>query len=361
MLYHLLYPLSEHYQVFNLFRYITFRAVYAALTAFLVCLVLGPYLIAYLRDRKVGDPGREYVPGAQAKKGKRPSMGGLLIIAALLFSSLLWMRWDTNATWLVLVTVLWFGALGLLDDYLKVVKGYQGGLPAAYKLSGQVFGTLLLLWGYFHFYSGDVSLALVTNVPIFKHPVNMGLFYMILVLLVILGSSNSVNLTDGMDGLAIGCVAFCTAAFGVLSYVVSHIEISAYLNIIHIPQSGELTVFCAALFGASLGFLWFNCYPAQMIMGDTGSLAIGACLGAVAFLIKQELMLLILGGVFVIISLSVIAQVVWFKLRRKRIFLMAPLHHHYTLKGLAEPKIIVRFWIVSLILTLMTLSLLKIR
>ncbi len=361
MLYHLLYPLAEQYQIFNLFRYITFRAVYAAITAFLICLLLGPRLIAYLRLRKLRDPGREYVPRDDAKKGQRPSLGGLLILAALVFSSLLWMRWDTHFTWLILFTALWFGGLGFLDDYLKVVKGYRHGLLAGYKLSGQLLGTLILFWGYVRFSGAEDIYILATNLPIMKDPQHMGVFYILLVILVILGSSNAVNLTDGMDGLAIGCVSFCAAACGVLSYVVSHMEISSYLNIIHIAQAGEMAVFCAALLGAALGFLWFNCYPAQIIMGDTGSLALGGCLGAVAFLIKQEAMLVVLGGVFVIVAASVIAQVVWFKLRRKRIFLMAPLHHHYTLKGLAEPKIIVRFWIVSFILMLLTLSLLKIR
>jgi len=271
------------------------------------------------------------------------------------------MRLDRHYTWLVLAALVWFGALGFLDDYLKVIKGYRHGLSAWYKLSGQTMGAFVLLWGYIHFYSDDLSVIMATNVPIIKDPFNMGLFYAFFVILVLLGSSNSVNLTDGMDGLAIGCVAVCGGAFGVLSYVVSHSEISDYLNIIHVPQAGELTVFCAALLGASLGFLWFNSYPAQMIMGDTGSLALGGCLGTVAFLIKQEALLMILGGVFVSEALSVIAQVGSYKLRRKRIFLMAPIHHHYTLKGLPEPKIIVRFWIVAFILTLMTLSMLKIR
>ncbi len=361
MLYHLLCPLSEHFQVFNLFRYITFRAVYAAITAFLVCLLLGPRLIAYLRRRKIRDLGREYVPRKREGKGDRPTMGGLLVLAALFFSSLLWMRWDSHFTWLVLFATLWFGALGFADDYLKVIKGYRGGLLAGYKLSGQLLGCLVLLWGYSRLVGASDPFILATNVPFVKFPVYMGIFYIFFVVLVIIGSSNAVNLTDGMDGLAIGCVSFCAAAFGVLSYVVSHVEISEYLNVIHVAPAGELSVFCAALVGAGLGFLWFNCYPAQVIMGDTGSLALGGCLGTVAFLIKQEAMLVILGGIFVVVAGSVIAQVVWFKLKRKRIFLMAPLHHHYTLKGLAEPKIIVRFWIVSLILTLLTLSLLKIR
>jgi len=361
MLYHLLFPLAEQFQVFNLFRYITFRAVYAAITALIICLVFGPKVIAYLRTKKARDPGREYVPRDKGKKGERPSMGGLLILAALLISTLLWMRWDTHFTWLILFTAIWFGGIGFLDDYLKVVKGYKHGLLASYKLSGQLMGTLILLWGYSHFAGATDEFILATNMPIVKDPQHFGVFYIFFVILVILGASNSVNLTDGMDGLAIGCVSFCAGAFGVLAYVVSHVEISSYLNIIHVPQAGEMAVFCAALLGASLGFLWFNCYPAQVIMGDTGSLALGGCLGAVAFLIKQEAMLVVLGGVFVVVAGSVIAQVLWYKLRRKRIFLMAPLHHHFTLKGLAEPKIIVRFWIVSFLLTLLTLSLLKIR
>jgi phospho-N-acetylmuramoyl-pentapeptide-transferase len=358
MLYHLLYPLHTGFSFLNVFRYITFRTVGATLTALLVSFILGPWLISKLGNLQIGQQVRDDGPQTHLKKQGTPTMGGSLIIFAIGISTLLWSDLMNRYVWFVLLVTIGFGVIGFIDDYLKVVKKNPEGLWPRYKMGGQLaVSAIVALFLYF-----QPSYNTILAFPFFKNLApDLGLFYIPLVIFIIVGSSNAVNLTDGLDGLAIGPVMTASATYLLFAYLTGNVKIANYLQILYIPGVGELSIFCGAMVGASLGFLWFNTYPAQVFMGDVGSLALGGSLGTVAVITKQEILLAIVGGIFVMEALSVIFQVGSFKLRGKRIFRMAPIHHHFELKGWAEPKVIVRFWIISIILALVAISTLKLR
>jgi phospho-N-acetylmuramoyl-pentapeptide-transferase len=360
MLYELLYPLRDDYFIFNVFRYITFRAAYAAVTAFLLALLLGPWTIAKLREHGIVKQVRREGPEAHQSKSGTPTMGGLLILAAIVIPTLLWADLGSEEVRIALFATIWLGAIGFLDDYLQVVRRQPKGLIGRAKLVGQL--TLGILVGWAALELPARADPTVTTLPFFKEGrIDLGWLYVPFVVLVITGSSNAVNLTDGLDGLAIGIVAFAAVAFAGLTYVSGHSKFAEYLQILYLPGTGELTVFCASVFGASLGFLWYNSHPAQIFMGDTGSLALGGALGIVAILIKMELILAIVGGLFVAEALSVILQVASFRLTGRRIFRMAPIHHHFELLGWPETKVVIRFWIIASLLALLSLSTLKLR
>ena len=358
MLYHLFYPLHEAYSIFNVFRYITFRTIYAILTALLITLILGPCLIEKLQTLNIKQYIREDGPSAHLNKSGTPTMGGILILLSLTIATLFWGDLTNTYIWIALLTTWGLGIIGIIDDLKKLRSKSSDGISPRFKLCGQILlgaalGTFLNL-------SPDFDKNL--TIPFFKTiSINLGIFYILFVIVLIVGTSNAVNLTDGLDGLAIGLVLIVTTTYLLFSYFSGHIKIANYLQIPYIPGSGELTIFCGALLGAATGFLWFNTYPAQIFMGDVGSLALGGALGTVAIITKHEILLAIVGGMFVAEALSVILQVTSYKLRKKRIFAMAPLHHHYELKGWAEPKIIVRFWIVAAFLALVAMSTLKLR
>ena len=358
MLYRVLYGLHEAFGPLNVFRYVTFRAVVGMLTALLLALFLGPRIIEALRRLRVGQAIREDGPQSHHKKAGTPTMGGALILFALAVSTVAWADPASVGVWVVLGVTLGFGAVGFVDDYRKVIRRNSKGLSARLKFwSLVVIATAgcLVLWAQPGF---DTRLA----IPFFKslRP-DLGIFYLPFAVFVIVGTSNAVNLTDGLDGLAIGPVITASLTYVIFAYVAGNSRISGYLQIPFVPGAGELAVFCAGMAGAALGFLWYNAYPAQVFMGDVGSLALGGALGTVAVVSKFEVVLAVVGGVFVAETLSVMLQVASFKTRRKRIFRMAPIHHHFELKGWAEPKIIVRFWIVSIILALLALTTLKLR
>lgn len=358
MIYHLLFPLSEYIGFFNVFRYITFRTIYALLTALIISIILGPKLIAWLRKLKFGQYIQKDVKNHQQKQGT-PTMGGILIGLSLFASIILWGDLTNIYLWLTVLVFVGFALIGFIDDYLKVIKLRNKGLSAKVKFLAQLIiggiavGILIYLPGY----------SSKLYVPFIKwlHP-DLYWFYLPFALFVIVGSSNAVNLTDGLDGLAIGPTIVVGGCLGLFVYVAGHAELAEYLQVANVQGVGEVTIFCGALVGAGLGFLWFNAYPAQIFMGDVGSLALGGSLGFIAILCKQELVLLIVGGLFVIETLSVILQVGFFKMSGgKRIFRMAPLHHHLELSGIPESKIIVRFWILSILLAMVALSTLKLR
>jgi phospho-N-acetylmuramoyl-pentapeptide-transferase len=353
--------LHETLSVFNVFRYITFRTAYAFITAFFISLILGPFIIRKLKKYQIGQNIRAGVPKNHFSKAGTPTMGGLLIMISLFIPTLCWADLTNTYIWLVLIATIGFGIIGFYDDYIKVVKRDPLGLRARYKFPFQVLIGLIITC-LLAYYIADPKIATRIGIPFFKEifPDLHG-FYILFALLVILGASNAVNLTDGLDGLAIGPVVFSMMAYTVIVYLTGNIKFAEYLNIPYVPGTGELAVFCGAVMGAGLGFLWYNSYPAQMFMGDVGSLALGGALGTLALASKQELILLVIGGVFVMEALSVIIQVISFKLTGKRVFQMAPLHHHFEKKGWEEPKIIVRFWIISIILGLLSLSTLKLR
>ncbi len=361
MLYHLLYPLHTDYSFFNVFRYVTFRTASATLTALAISFLLGPWLIARLRQFQVGQHIRQEGPEAHRSKAGTPTMGGALILTAIVVPTLLWANLTNVFVWIALGTTIAFGLIGFSDDYLKIVRKQSKGLSARTKLLLQTGCALVIGFALFDMSrQGDYSTALLF--PFFKEVrPELSWLFVPFAILVIVGASNAVNLTDGLDGLAIGTVLIAAAAFTVLTYVTGHAQFSAYLDLIRIPRIWELTIFGGAMVGASLGFLWFNCYPAQMFMGDVGSLALGSAIGTVALLIKQELLLVLVGGVFVLEALSVIIQVASFKLTGKRVFRMAPLHHHFELAGWSEPKIIIRFWILGVMFALASLTTLKLR
>lgn len=361
MLFHLLYPLGEEYGVFNVFRYITFRTAGAVLTALVLSLLLGPWFIRNLRRLQIGQNIREVGPSSHQVKAGTPTMGGVLILFALITATLLWARLDNHLMWLAVTATLAFGAVGFSDDFLKVRRHRNLGLTSRAKfallaLVAAVLGSLLM-WLPEH-YAFEPTLTF----PFFKNLVlDLGWLYVPFVMLVLLSATNSVNLTDGLDGLAIGSILIAASTYAIFTYVAGHKLVAAYLQIPSIPGVGEVAVFCGGLVGASLGFLWFNSHPAEVFMGDVGSLALGGAIGIVAVLCKQELVLLLVGGLFVLEAGSVILQVCSFKLTGKRIFRMAPLHHHFELKGWQEPKIIVRFWILAVLFALLSLSTLKLR
>jgi phospho-N-acetylmuramoyl-pentapeptide-transferase len=357
VLYHLLYPLASEIGAFNVFRYITFRTGAAILTALFLSFMVGPPLIRALARLRAGQPIREIGPDHGHKAGT-PTMGGLLILLALLVSVLLWSELDSRLVWIVVAITVAYGVLGFVDDYVKVRSGRNDGISAKAKLLWQ---TGLALAVSFAIYV-DPSFDKELSVPFFKDfTPHLGILYVPLATFIIVGASNAVNLTDGLDGLAIGPVMITAGTMGVLSYVAGHSVIAEYLGIKYVPGTGQLAIFCGALVGGGLGFLWFNTYPAQLFMGDVGSLALGGALGTIAVVIRQEILLGVVGGVFVLEALSVMIQVASFKLTGRRVFLMAPIHHHYERKGWAEQQIVVRFWIVSIILALLALSSLKLR
>jgi phospho-N-acetylmuramoyl-pentapeptide-transferase len=372
-LYHLLVPLAKRHIVFNLFNYITFRAAGATVTALLVAFVFGPAIIQWLRQRKVGQVIRAEGPASHQGKRGTPTMGGLIIILATIVPTLLWARLDSRYVLAAVVATLWMGAIGLLDDFLKIVRAQSRGLVARWKLAGQVsfglaFGLFLLLWPL----APNLDAA-STQVPLFKYyllafwpPV-----YVLFVTVVLTGSSNAVNLTDGLDGLASGLTAITAGAFAIFAYLFGRFDAAKYLGVYFLPGAGELTVFCGALLGAALGFLWFNAYPAQVFMGDTGALAIGGALGTVAVMLKAEFLLLIAGGVFAAEAVSVLLQTSVYRWRKRRhgkeyadahrVFRMAPLHHHFEKLGWPEPQVVMRFYILGVLCAAVALATLKVR
>jgi phospho-N-acetylmuramoyl-pentapeptide-transferase len=360
MLYHLLYPLRDAFFGFNVFRYITFRSAGAVLTALIMSFLLGPSMIAWLRRLKVGQQVRDDGPKTHLNKQGTPTMGGVLIIAALVSSVLLWSDLTNKYVWVVLFATLAFGGIGFWDDYLKVVKKRSTGLRAYQKFGLQVAASLVV--GIFLFkYSGDRE-ATYLSVPFMKSfLLNLGWFYIPFVAVVMVGSSNAVNLTDGLDGLAIGLVGIAATANAVIVYLGGNKIIADYLKILYIAGSGELVIFCGAMVGASLGFLWYNTHPAEVFMGDVGSLSLGGALGTLAVVTKHELILVVTGGIFVMETISVALQVASYKLTGKRIFKMAPIHHHFEQIGWPESKVIVRFWIMGIILALISIGSLKLR
>src|ERR1700693_700992 len=358
MLYSLLYPLHTHYAFLNVFRYITFRSVYAILTALILSFLLGPWLIRVLKGWKIGQQIRSAGPQSHQAKSGTPTMGGLLILLAVIVSTLLWADLKKRYVWMVLIAMAGFGLIGFLDDYLKVVRKKSEGLLPRYKFGLQILVAVLITWILYHSpgYSPKLSF------PFFKHFMpSLGWFYLPFVVFIIVGASNAVNLTDGLDGLAIGPVMVTAISYMLVAYVSGHVKFAEYLLIPYIEGSGELTVFCGAIVGASLGFLWFNAYPASVFMGDVGSLPIGGALATVAVVSKHELLLILVGGIFVIEALSVITQVISYKTRGKRVFVISPIHHHFELKGWHESKVVIRFWIIAIILALLSLSTLKLR
>jgi phospho-N-acetylmuramoyl-pentapeptide-transferase len=361
MLYWLLYPLHERLVVFNVFRYITFRAAYAMVTALLISFLLGPWLIQKLRTLQGKTAVREDTPESHQQKVGTPSMGGLLILASTVLPTLLWANLASRQVLLVLLCTVWMGGIGFLDDYLKIVKKARHGLVGRWKLVGQ-FGLGLGVGAVLYFFPEQREWASRTSVPFLKN-VNpdLGILYIAFVALVIAGFSNAVNLADGLDGLAIGLSGLAFLAYAGLSYVSGNHVFAEYLNIPFLRGSGELTVFCMAAVGAALGFLWYNTHPADMFMGDTGSLALGGALGVIAVLVKKEFLLVMIGGVLVAEALSVMIQVFSYRYWHKRVFRMAPLHHHFELLGWPETKIVVRFWIVAALLVMMSLSTLKLQ
>ncbi len=362
MLYNLLVPLADQFAVLNVVRYLTFRTGAAMMTALIISFVLGPVLIRHLRKVQIdGQPIRDDGPESHliTKKGT-PTMGGFLILLAITFSTLLWANLNNRFVWIVLFVTIGFGAVGFADDWLKVSRRETKGLPGKAKLLAQTAIALAATLWIMQLLPDALSTALA--VPFFKGVLlNLGWFFVVFSLIVMVGASNAVNLTDGLDGLAIVPVMIAIGVFALIAYLVGHSVFADYLQIHHVPGSGELAVFCGALVGASLGFLWFNAPPAAVFMGDTGSLALGGALGAVSVITKHELVLAIVGGLFVLETVSVIVQVASFKLTGRRVFRMAPLHHHFEKKGWAEPTIVIRFWIIATILALIGLSTLKLR
>lgn len=358
MLYLWLYPLHSEYAIFNVFRYLSFRMIYAAITAFLIAFILAPPMIKKFQELGLGQRVRDDGPSGHVGKTGTPTMGGVLILFSVLLSTMLWADVTNLYVWLVMLAIVGFGLVGFVDDYIKILKGRSQGLTALQKIICQVAVALAIAM--FFYLSPAYSTQL--SVPFFKNfTPDLGLFYIPFIVLVIVGSSNAVNLTDGLDGLAIGPTVIAAMAYTVVAWAVGNKLVADYLLIPHVEGAGELAVLTASIVGSSLGFLWFNAYPATVFMGDVGSLPLGSALGTVAVVCKHELLLLIVGGVFVMEAVSVIFQVLSYKSRGKRIFLMAPLHHHFELKGWEEPKVVVRLWIIAIILGLLSVSTLKLR
>ncbi len=369
MLYYL-FDLMErlyHPPGFGVFRYITFRSALAALTALFISFVIGPLVIKQLHKHQIGEQAKVEGPKSHLTKAGTPTMGGLIVLGAILIPMLLWGDMTNPYVLLMLLLTVWLGALGFLDDYLKVIKKKRKGLIARYKLIGQI-GIGLIVGGTLYFLPELRPFNSLTTVPFIKN-VNFdySYFYIPVVIFVITATSNAVNLTDGLDGLAIGTVGITALALGIMSYITGNIDFSRYLDIVYLRGTGELSVYCTALLGASLGFLWYNAYPAQVFMGDTGSLALGGAIAGISLMIKKELVLPILGGIFLAEELSVIVQVLYFKYTKKkygegkRLFRMAPLHHHFELDGIPEPKIVARFYIVGILLAILSLTTFKVR
>ena len=377
MLYEFLLPLTQYESAFNIFRYISFRAAGAAITSLLVCFVVGPWILERLRRMQVHQVVRAGTPDSHAGKGKTPTMGGLIILTAVTTSTLLWMQFDSKYVWLALGVTVLMGAIGFLDDYLKLKQKREGrenrGLVERYKLAGQV--TIGLALGFYLWQHPINNLpGASTTLPFYKYVLivpTIAWLYVPFVTFVMTGFSNAVNLTDGLDGLAAGLMAIAMLTMAMFAYVMGRFDASEYLGLIYLVGAGELTIFCSAVFGAAVGFLWYNAHPAEVFMGDTGSLALGGSLGAVAILLKSEFLLVIVGGVFVAETMSVVIQRSAFKWRKRRfgleyaqkhrVFLRAPIHHHFELKGWPETQVVVRFWIIGILCAFVALSTLKIR
>ena len=362
MLYHLLYQLRDVFVGFGVFRYITFRTAFAALTALLISLILGPWLIERMRHIKLGQFIREEGPKSHQAKAGTPTMGGILINVAIIIPTILWADILNPYIWIVLFVTAAYAAIGFVDDYRKLAKKRNLGLTAAEKFGAQfaVAAFAALAIAYLPMLENNYSTSI--TFPFLKDvALNLGLLYIPFVMVVLVGASNAVNLTDGLDGLAIGSALIAAVTYTVLTYAAGHARIAEYLRIAWVPQTGELAVFCGAMVGASLGFLWFNAHPAEIFMGDVGSLALGGAIGCLAVMIKQELLLVIVGGLFVVEALSVILQVASFKITGRRIFKMSPLHHHFELSGWRETKVVVRFWIIAVIFAMIALATLKLR
>lgn len=352
--------LTPYFSFFNVFSYLTFRAVISIITGLVICLWMGPHLIRRLQNLQIGQVVRNDGPESHLSKAGTPTMGGLMILISIFVTVLLWARLSNPYVWIVLFVLVAFGTIGFIDDYRKVVRKNTDGLIARWKYFWQSAAALAAAVAAYAVAQDPAQTQLV--VPFFKDVMpQLGLFFIIFSYFVIVGSSNAVNLTDGLDGLAIMPVVMVSAGFALVAWATGNVNFAAYLHIPYVAHAGELMVFCTAIVGAGLGFLWFNTYPAQVFMGDVGSLALGATLGVIAVLVRQEFLLVIMGGIFVIETLSVILQVGSYKLRGQRIFRMAPIHHHYELKGWPEPRVIVRFWIISLVLVLIGLATLKVR
>ncbi|MDD2893262.1 MAG: phospho-N-acetylmuramoyl-pentapeptide-transferase [Halothiobacillaceae bacterium] len=360
MLTALFHALSAHFSAFNVFQYITLRAILGVITALGIALLIGPWMIRKLAEMKFGQQVRTDGPQSHLSKSGTPTMGGALILVAIAVSTLLWADLSNKYVWIVLFVTLGFGVVGWMDDWLKISKKNTAGLPARWKYFWQSLIGLSAAILLYNIASTPAETALL--IPMLKDvAIQLGMGYIVLTYFVIVGTSNAVNLTDGLDGLAILPTVMVAGALAVFAYLTGHFEFAKYLAIPYVHGVGELAVFCAAIAGAGLGFLWFNTYPAQVFMGDVGALALGAALGTVAVMVRQEIVLFIMGGIFVIETLSVIVQVTSFKLTGKRVFRMAPIHHHFELKGWPEPKVIVRFWIITVILVLIGLATLKVR
>lgn len=359
MIYHLLYPLHTTFSSFNVFRYITFRTIYAAITALVICFILGPWLIRRLQELQIGQSIREDGPDSHLVKQGTPTMGGLLIIFSVVISTLTWANLTVWYIWLVILVTVSFGLIGFVDDYWKITRKNSRGISGKARLAAEIS---IALFVSIVLYMKPGFTSNIT-IPFFKTVLpNLGWVYILLAAFIIVGAANAVNLTDGLDGLAIGPIIICFMTYLFFAYFAGNIKIASYLQIPYVSGTGELAIFCGAMVGAGLGFLWYNTYPAQVFMGDVGALSLGGALGTLALLTKQEILLAIVGGIFVLETFSVIFQVGWFKISKgKRIFRMAPLHHHFELKGWAEPKVIVRFWIISILLALVALSTLKLR
>ena len=361
MFYHLLYPLKVFFSPLNVMGYITFRSIAAIITSLLISLLFGPKMINYLKNRQFVQSIRTDGPQTHLKKSGTPTMGGLIILVSLFVSTILWARLDNRFIIWILTGTIWLGLLGYLDDHIKIVRKNSKGLVAKWKLAGQ-FIFALAVSVYIYFYPSNPAYATSVNIPYLKEVfLELGILYILFSMIVIVGASNAVNLTDGLDGLAIGSIIISCFGYAIFAYLAGHAKLSTYLRIIHVSGSGEIAIFLAAMIGAGLGFLWFNGYPAEVFMGDTGSLFLGGTLGLVAVFIKQELIFLVICGIFFAEILSVILQVFSYKRYKKRIFKMAPLHHHFELSGWAETKVTIRFWIISIILMLVALSSLKLR
>lgn len=359
MLKELLFPLTRYFTPFNVFQYITFRAAYAAVTSLLITFLFGPWTITMLRRLKFGEEIRHDGPETHHVKSGTPTMGGILIIVSILLSSVLWLNVNLVYTWTGLLAVVGFGAIGMTDDLRKIRKRDKSGLKGWYKIIGQVtvaatIGTILYLFGNDH--------ATNLYLPFIKAPVaDLGVWYIPFAVVLLVGTTNAVNLTDGLDGLATGLVLMVGLTFAVLSYVAGRVDYAEYLQIPYLPGAGELAIFSLAIVGACVGFLWFNGHPAEVMMGDTGSLALGGAIGTLALMTKKEILLIVVGGVFVIEAMSVILQVASFKLTGRRIFRMAPIHHHFELMGWPESKVVLRLWILGGLFAILSLSTLKIR
>ena len=352
--------LTQFHSGFGVVSYLTLRAIFSVVTALVVSLILGPVVIRKLREYQIGQAIRDVGPKSHLSKAGTPTMGGVLILLSIVVSTLLWGDLENRFVWVAILVIVFFGAIGWVDDYRKVIEKNSRGLPSRWKYFWQsVFG---LIAAAYLFYSAQSPAETQLVVPFLKDVMpQLGIMFIVLTYFVVVGSSNAVNLTDGLDGLAIMPTVMVAAALGVCAYLAGNVNFADYLHIPYVAGSGGLVVFCAAMVGAGIGFLWFNTYPAQVFMGDVGSLALGAALGIVAVIVRQEIVLFIMGGIFVAETVSVIVQVASFKLTGRRVFRMAPLHHHYELKGWPEPRVIVRFWIITIILVLIGLATLKIR